>query len=85
MPIIDWFEQSEGEQDMSANRATQTYEQRLEEAGDEAESQFVCAAAEVIADQVECGINIYPLMVKCDAKIIFTITAAISMASTLTI
>lgn len=58
VPIIDWFDQSEGEQDMSAKRATQSYQTRLDEAGEEAESQFVRAAAEVIADQVECGIDI---------------------------
>ena len=58
VPIIDWFDQSDGEQDMSANRATQSYQKRLAEAGDEAESLFVRAAAEVIADQIECGIDI---------------------------
>ena len=58
VPIIDWFDQSEGEQDMSAKRATQSYEQRLAEAGEEAESLFVRAAAEVIADQIDCGIDI---------------------------
>ena len=58
LPIIDWFDKSEGEQDMSATRATQSYEARLREAGDEAEPLFVRAAAEVIADQIECGIDI---------------------------
>lgn len=58
VPIIDWFDQSDGEQDMSANRATQSYQKRLARAGDEAELLFVRAAAEVIADQIECGIDI---------------------------
>lgn len=58
VPIIDWFDASEGEQDMSANRATQTYQKRLAEAGEQAEALFVRAAAEVIADQIECGIDI---------------------------
>jgi 5-methyltetrahydropteroyltriglutamate--homocysteine methyltransferase len=58
VPIIDWFDQSEGEQDMSANRATQSYQTRLDEAGEKAESLFARAAAEVISDQVECGIDI---------------------------
>ena len=58
VPIIDWFDQSEGGQDMSANRGTQSYEKRLTEAGDEAETLFERAAAEVIAVQIECGIDI---------------------------
>ena len=58
VPIIDWFDQSEGDQDMTANRATQSYQKELAAAGDEAESLFVRAAAEVIADQIECGIDI---------------------------
>ncbi|MHC4222226.1 MAG: cobalamin-independent methionine synthase II family protein, partial [Planctomycetota bacterium] len=58
VPIIDWFDQSDGEQDMSTNRSTQSYQKRLAGAGDEAESLFVRAAAEVIADQIECGIDI---------------------------
>ena len=58
VPIIDWFDQSDGEQDMSTNRATQSYQKRLARAGDEAESLFVRAATEVIADQIECGIDI---------------------------
>jgi 5-methyltetrahydropteroyltriglutamate--homocysteine methyltransferase len=58
VPIINWFDASQGEQEMSANRATQSYEKILTEAGDETESLFVRAAAEVIADQIECGIDI---------------------------
>ncbi len=58
VPIIDWFDQSDGKADLTANRATQSYQKRLAEAGDEAESLFVQAAAEVIADQIECGIDI---------------------------
>lgn len=58
VPIIDWFDNREGDQDTRSTRATLSYQQRLDEAGDEAESLFVKAAAEVIADQVECGIDI---------------------------
>jgi 5-methyltetrahydropteroyltriglutamate--homocysteine methyltransferase len=58
VPIIDWFDRSEGEQDISDNRATQSYQQRLAEAGDRTEALFVRAAAEVIADQIDCGIDI---------------------------
>lgn len=58
VPIIDWFDNKEGEQDMTTTRATQSYEQRLAEAGAEAEALFVKAAAEVINDQIECGIDI---------------------------
>jgi 5-methyltetrahydropteroyltriglutamate--homocysteine methyltransferase len=58
VPIIDWFDSNEGEQDMANTRATLSYEQRLAEAGDDAEALFVKAAAEVIADQIECGIDI---------------------------
>ena len=52
VPIIDWFDKSEGDQDMTSTRATQSYEERLAEAGEEAEALFVCAAKEVIADQI---------------------------------
>ncbi len=58
VPIIDWFDSNEGDQDMTSARATLSYQQRLAEAGGEAEALFVKAAAEVIADQVECGIDI---------------------------
>ncbi|MFT5658391.1 MAG: 5-methyltetrahydropteroyltriglutamate--homocysteine methyltransferase [Gammaproteobacteria bacterium] len=58
VPIIDWFDRSEGEQDMTTTRATLSYEQRLDEAGEAAEALFVRAATEVIADQIECGIDI---------------------------
>ena len=58
VPILDWFDQSEGDQNMTNTRATLSYQQRLEEAGDEAEALFSRAAAEVIADQVSCGIDI---------------------------
>ena len=58
VPIIDWFDSSEGEQNTCDSRATLSYQQRLEEAGDNAETLFVKAAAEVIADQVECGIDV---------------------------
>jgi len=58
VPIIDWFDSNEGDQNMCDTRATLSYEERLAEAGDEAEALFVRAAAEVIADQIECGIDI---------------------------
>ena len=58
VPILDWFDSSEGEQNTRDTRATLTYQQRLEAAGEEAESLFVKAAAEVIAEQIECGIDI---------------------------
>ena len=32
VPIIDWFDKNEGDQDMTAARATQSYEERLAEA-----------------------------------------------------
>lgn len=58
VPIIDWFDSNEGDQNMTAIRATQSYQTRLDEAGEEAEALFVKAAAEVIADQIECGIDV---------------------------
>ena len=58
VPIIDWFDKSEGDQNMTSTRATQSYKERLAEAGEEAEALFVRAAKEVIADQIECGIDI---------------------------
>ncbi len=58
VPIIDWFDSREGEQNTCDTRATLSYQNRLDAAGDEAESLFVKAAAEVIADQVDCGIDI---------------------------
>jgi len=58
VPIIDWFDRDEGEQDMTTTRATTSYQQRLDAAGENAEALFVKATAEVIADQVECGIDI---------------------------
>lgn len=58
VPIIDWFDQSQGVQDMSTNRATRSYESQLAQAGDEAELLFARASAEVIADQIKCGIDI---------------------------
>lgn len=58
VPIIDWFDADEGDQDMTTTRATLSYEQRLAEAGPQAEALFVKAANEVIADQIECGIDI---------------------------
>ena len=58
VPIIDWFDDKEGQQDMGDTRSTVSYEQRLAEAGDQAEALFVRAAKEVIRDQIDCGIDI---------------------------
>lgn len=58
VPIIDWFDNREGEQNTSDTRATLSYRQRLDAAGATAEPLFVIATAEVIADQTECGIDI---------------------------
>jgi len=58
VPVLDWFDQTEGDQDMTTTRATLTYQQRLDAVGDEAEALFVKAAREVVADQVGCGIDI---------------------------
>ena len=58
VPIIDWFDNREGQQDMTTTRATTSYLERLGAAGGEAEALFRKAAAEVIADQVGCGIDI---------------------------
>ncbi len=58
VPILDWFDDREGDQDMTATRATESYRDRLANAGTDAEVLFVRAAAEVIADQVSCGIDV---------------------------
>jgi 5-methyltetrahydropteroyltriglutamate--homocysteine methyltransferase len=58
VPIIDWFDKTKGEQRMSDTLATLSYQQSLVEAGEEAEALFARAAAEVIADQVGCGVDI---------------------------
>ena len=58
VPIIDWFDNREGEQNTCNTRATLSYQQRLDAAGDAAEALFIKAAAEVIADQIACGIDV---------------------------
>jgi 5-methyltetrahydropteroyltriglutamate--homocysteine methyltransferase len=58
VPITDWFGNADGEQNMAAKHATESYQQSLSDAGEEAEQLFVRAAAEVIADQIECGIDV---------------------------
>ena len=58
VPIIDWFDKDEGEQDMTATRATTSYQQRLDAVGEKAEELFTKATVEVIRDQVACGIDI---------------------------
>jgi len=55
VPVRDWFNLPEG---MSTSIATELYEQNLAKAGAQAEEFFLRAAAEVIADQVEAGIDI---------------------------
>ena len=55
VPIGDWFNIEEG---MSTANATRAYEKDLARAGDAAETLFVRAAGEVIADQVEAGVDI---------------------------
>ena len=58
VPIIDWFDSHEGRQNMADTRATLSYQQRLAQAGSAAEPLFVKAAADVIAEQIQCGIDI---------------------------
>jgi 5-methyltetrahydropteroyltriglutamate--homocysteine methyltransferase len=55
VPIQDWFTAPEG---MTTANATIAYENALKRAGIDAEAAFVRAAAEVISDQVEAGIDI---------------------------
>lgn len=55
VPVIDWFKAEGG----TVNEdPTGRYEDELARMGDEAESIFQRAAGDVIADQVECGIDI---------------------------
>ena len=55
VPVQDWFTVADG---MSTANATRLYTEDIARAGDEAETLFVRAAEEVIADQVEAGIDI---------------------------
>ncbi len=55
VPVLDWFTAKDG---MSTPAATVVYEENLAKAGDEAETLFVRAAGEVIADQIAAGIDI---------------------------
>lgn len=55
VPVVDWFNAEGG----TVNEdPTGRYEDEIARMGDEAESIFQRAAADVIADQVECGIDI---------------------------
>lgn len=58
VPVMDWFEASRTEGSTGASIVPLSYQRRLDEAGAEAEELFRKAAAEVIADQVEAGIDI---------------------------
>lgn len=55
VPVQDWFNLPDG---MSTSVATERYEKSLAEAGDRAEALFTRAAQQVIADQVDAGIDI---------------------------
>jgi 5-methyltetrahydropteroyltriglutamate--homocysteine methyltransferase len=55
VPIRDWFQGPEGPDTMDP---TAGYAAQLAKAGDAAEALFVRAAADVIADQLRCGIDI---------------------------
>ena len=55
VPITDWFQGDEGPDTVSP---TQGYAAQIAGAGGEAEALFTRAAKEVIADQVEAGIDI---------------------------
>lgn len=55
VPITDWFQGGEGPDTISP---THGYAAQMAGAGDEAEALFTRAAHEVIADQVEAGIDI---------------------------
>ena len=54
VPIIDWFDQNDGEQNMSAKRSTQSYESRRAGAGNHAEMLFVRAAATISRSTNRC-------------------------------
>jgi 5-methyltetrahydropteroyltriglutamate--homocysteine methyltransferase len=54
VPVTDWFTAKDG---MSSSSATRAYAEGLTRAGAEAEALFARAAGEVIADQVEAGID----------------------------
>ncbi len=58
VPVMDWFEGARTEGSTGASVVPLSYQRRLDETGVEAEKLFQKAAAEVIADQVEAGIDI---------------------------
>ena len=58
VPVIDWFHSHEGSQNMADARATLSYEQHPAQAGAAAEALFAKAAAEVVAEQISCGVDI---------------------------
>ena len=55
VPVSDWFN---ADRSMSTSRATRAYAADLARAGERAEALFVQAAAEVIADQAACGVQV---------------------------
>ncbi|HEY5598583.1 MAG TPA: cobalamin-independent methionine synthase II family protein [Kiloniellales bacterium] len=55
LPVPDWFQTGEG---TDARRPTQVYLEALARLGDEAEALFARATRQVIADQIEAGIDI---------------------------
>lgn len=55
LPVVDWFKADEGTVD---GNPTGRYEAEIASMGDRAEELFQRAAADVIADQVTCGIDI---------------------------
>lgn len=54
VPVVDWFAQDA----MTTSLPTESYQSALANMGEAAEEIFTRAAAEVIADQVSCGIDI---------------------------
>lgn len=55
LPVIDWFRDRSGP---DSSRPTEQYESDVAAMGTEAESLFARAAAEVIKDQVDAGVDI---------------------------
>lgn len=55
VPVVDWFQAPDG---MCTSSATVIYNEHAEKFGEDAEPLFVRAAKEVIADQVEAGVDV---------------------------
>lgn len=58
VPVMDWFDAARETGGTGSAVVPQSYQENLAKAGDAAEGLFRKAAAEVIADQVEAGIDI---------------------------